>query len=116
MTQEVRDALAAHRKYVILEYAEVAGNTKEVCSLKGRLDQAGWCRRSGTISGGRAVFLGRDSLVHAIGEYAGHCHAERSYQGIGNALVNGVTPQGEGIVEVRERLGELLKYYHRRVA
>ena len=31
MTSEVRDALAAHRKFVILEYAEVVGNVKEVC-------------------------------------------------------------------------------------
>ena len=31
MTREVRDALAAHRKFVILEYAGEFGNVKKVC-------------------------------------------------------------------------------------
>ena len=26
---------------------------------------------------------------------------------------NGATSQGEGVIEIRERLGGLLKYYHR---
>jgi putative transposase len=62
------------------------------------------------------IFLGRESLVHAIAEYAAHYHDERSHQGIGNVLINGVAPQGQGIVKVRERLGGLLKYYHLRAA
>jgi transposase InsO family protein len=60
------------------------------------------------------IFLGRDSLVRAIGEYAAHYHDERSHQGIGNEIVNATKAQGEGVVETRERLGGLLKYYHRR--
>jgi transposase InsO family protein len=32
MNSEVRDALAAHRKFVILEYAREFGNVKKVCS------------------------------------------------------------------------------------
>jgi transposase InsO family protein len=62
------------------------------------------------------IFLGRESLVRAITEYAAHYHTERSHQGIGNKLISGVAPQGEGIVEVRKRLGGLLKHYHRRAA
>ena len=31
MNSEVRDALAAHRKYVILRYAREFGNVKNVC-------------------------------------------------------------------------------------
>lgn len=31
MNNEVRDALAARRKYQILEYAQAIGNVKEVC-------------------------------------------------------------------------------------
>jgi transposase InsO family protein len=62
------------------------------------------------------IFLGRESLVRAIAEYATHYHKERSHQGIGNGLIGGVVPQGEGVVEVSERLGDLLKYYHRRAA
>jgi putative transposase len=60
------------------------------------------------------IFLGRESLMRAIAEYAAHYHEERSHQGIGNMLISGVAPQCEGIVETRERLGGLLKYYHRR--
>jgi len=62
------------------------------------------------------IFLGRESLMRAIAEYAAHYHEERSHQGIGNMLISGVAPQCEGIVETRERLGGLLKYYHRRAA
>ena len=64
----------------------------------------------------RMIFLGRESLVRAIIEYAAHYHEERSHQGIGNVLVNGAAPQSAGAVEVRERLGGLLKYYYRRAA
>jgi transposase InsO family protein len=62
------------------------------------------------------IFLGRESLVKAVAEYTSHYHDERSHQGIANALISGAEPQSEGIVEARERLGGLLKYYHRRAA
>jgi putative transposase len=62
------------------------------------------------------IFLGRESLVRAIAEYAAHYHEERSHQGIGNVLINAVAPQSEGIVKARDRLGGLLKYYHREAA
>ena len=62
------------------------------------------------------IVLGREALVRAIAEYVDHYHNERSHQGIGNVLISGVAPQCEGIVETRERLGGLLKYYHRRAA
>jgi hypothetical protein len=38
------------------------------------------------------------------------------HYGIGNVLISGVAPQNEGSIEVRERLGGLLKYYYRRAA
>jgi transposase InsO family protein len=62
------------------------------------------------------IFLGRGSLVRAITEYAAHYREERSHQGIGNEMISGAAPQSGGIVECRERLGGLLKYYYRRVA
>jgi hypothetical protein len=62
------------------------------------------------------IFLGRESLVRTIGEYAAHYHEERTHQGIGNVLISGVAPQDEGSIEVKERLGGLLKYYRRRAA
>jgi transposase InsO family protein len=62
------------------------------------------------------IFLGLESLVRAIVECAAHYHDERSHQGIGNEIVSGAVPQSEGIVETRERLGGLLKYYYRQAA
>jgi transposase InsO family protein len=62
------------------------------------------------------IFMGRESLVQAIAEYAGHYHDERSHQGIGNVLISGAETRGEGVIQTRERLGGLLKYYNRRVA
>jgi putative transposase len=62
------------------------------------------------------ILLGRESLVRTIAEYAAHYHDERSHQGIGNVLISGAVSHGEGVIETRERLGGLLKYYHRRAA
>jgi putative transposase len=62
------------------------------------------------------IFLGRESLVRAITEYAAHYQEERSHQGLGNRLISEATPQSEGDIHVRERLGGLLKYYHRQAA
>ena len=62
------------------------------------------------------IFLGQESLDRAIAEYAAHYHDERSHQGLGNEIVSGATAEREGIVESRDRLGELLKYYDRRAA
>ncbi len=62
------------------------------------------------------IFLGRESLVRAIAEYAEHYHDERSHQGIGNLIVSGAKAEGVGVIEARERLGGLLRYYHRRAA
>ena len=62
------------------------------------------------------IFLGRESLVRAIAEYAAHYHDERSHQGIGNVMISRAGRQSEGSIEVRERLGGLLKYYYRRAA
>ena len=62
------------------------------------------------------IFLGRESLDRAIAEYVAHYHDERSHQGIGNELISRAAAQREGVVDSRERLGGLLKYYHRRAA
>ena len=62
------------------------------------------------------IFLGQDSLDRAIAEYATHYHDERSHQGIGNVLISEAVCQSQRSIEVRERLGGLLKYYHRRAA
>jgi transposase InsO family protein len=62
------------------------------------------------------IFLGRECLVRAIAEYVAHYHDERSHQGIGNRLICGAEAQSMGCVEVTQRLGGLLNYYHRQAA
>ena len=62
------------------------------------------------------IFLGRESLFRAIAEYAAHYHDERSHQGIENRLISGAEAQTMGCVEVAQRLGGLLNYYHRQAA
>jgi transposase InsO family protein len=62
------------------------------------------------------IFLGKASLDRAVAEYVAHYHGERSHQGIGNEIISGAKARSEGVVDVTERLGGLLKYYHRRAA
>lgn len=64
----------------------------------------------------KMIFVGRASLDRALGEYVAHYHQERSHQGLGNEIPSGAPARREGAVRVRERLGGLLKYYHRRAA
>jgi hypothetical protein len=48
-----------------------------------------------------------------------HYHEERPHQGKGNVMLfpsAQAEPGSEGTIEYRERLGGLLKYYHRKAA
>ena len=60
----------------------------------------------------RMIFFGEASLRRAITEHLVHYYAERAHQGIGNVPIAG-TPHGAGEIECRERLGGILKHYHR---
>jgi hypothetical protein len=64
------------------------------------------------------IFFGRRSLEKAVREYVQHYHGERNHQGLGNELIDPSDNAGSvaGKIECRERLGGLLKYYHRRAA
>ena len=66
----------------------------------------------------RMVFFGRKSLENAVREYVEHYHTERNHQGLGNELIEPVNDPDSvaGRIECRERLGGMLKYYHRRAA
>ena len=66
----------------------------------------------------RMIFFGADSLRHAINEFLVFCHHERNHQGLQNRLIDPLDRIGflEGKVECRERLGGVLRYYHRRAA
>lgn len=61
-----------------------------------------------------ARLVGEDSLLRALSEFVGHYHLERPHQGLGNQRIDRSSTPPFGKVEVRKRLGGLLKHYHRR--
>jgi len=66
----------------------------------------------------KVLLFGERSLRRALNEYVEHYHAERNHQGKGNVLLfpRATDQQHEGPVRCRERLGGLLRYYHREAA
>jgi putative transposase len=66
----------------------------------------------------RIIPLGEGHLRKAVKEYTEHYHLERNHQGLDNELIeNPSRPVNVGsAVDCRERLGGILKYYHRRAA
>jgi putative transposase len=59
------------------------------------------------------LVFGEKHLDYLVREYVEHYHTERPHQGLGNQLVLGAPPAGEGEVQCRTRLGGLLKSYGR---
>ena len=66
----------------------------------------------------KMIFFGERSLRRAIKQYLAHYHAERNHQGLDNRLINPNEDVGgsDGDVQCRERLGGMLRYYHRQAA
>ena len=66
----------------------------------------------------RLILVGEASLRRAVREFADHYHHERNHQGLGNKLIEPLEELTnlEGAIVCRERLGGLLKYYHRPAA
>ena len=66
----------------------------------------------------RIILVGEGSLWRAVREFIEHYHHERNHQGLANELIVPVATQThrDGRILTRERLGGLLKYYHRPAA
>lgn len=66
----------------------------------------------------RMIFVSEASLRRAIEAYVAHYHRERNHQGLGNSLIEtSRAPQDtRTLVRCRERLGGMLRYYHREAA
>lgn len=62
---------------------------------------------------GRMILFGEGHLRHTIDEYLAHYHSERNHQGIGNELIDGQPTVSFGAVRSVDRLGGMLRYYHR---
>lgn len=66
----------------------------------------------------KVILFGERSLRRSLSNYVDHFHAERNHQGKGNVLLlpRVTDQQREGPVRCRERLGGLLRHYHREAA
>jgi hypothetical protein len=66
----------------------------------------------------KVILFGERSLRRALSDYVDHFHAERNHQGKGNVLLfpRNTHCHREGPVQCRERVGGLLRYYHREAA
>jgi transposase InsO family protein len=61
----------------------------------------------------RMIFFGPGQLQRAVHEYVEHYNRERNHQGLGNNLLERRRLPRSGPVQCRERLGGMLRYYHR---
>lgn len=64
----------------------------------------------------RMILFGEASLRRGLREYGAHFHAERPHQGLDNELIDGQPATGNGDLVATERLGGLLRHYHRAAA
>jgi transposase InsO family protein len=66
----------------------------------------------------KIIPLGERHLRKAVKEFTEHYHLERNHQGLGNELIEKTSRPVKvgGAVDCRERLGGILRYYHRRAA
>ena len=68
----------------------------------------------------KLILFGEGSLQRALREFVEHFHTERNHQGKGNVILLPPSDQaaqgGDGLVRCRERLGGMLKRYHREAA
>jgi hypothetical protein len=94
--------------------ARAAGAQPELECLRG----ARWVRSAKEECLSKVVLFGERSLRRALREYVEHYHAERNHQGKGNVLLfpRDADTSRAGPVQCRERLGGLLRYYHREAA
>ena len=67
----------------------------------------------------RLILFGEKSLTYVLNEYITHYHLEGNHQGIGNTLISprpDSDKDRERDIKSQERLGGLLKFYHRPAA
>jgi putative transposase len=65
----------------------------------------------------RLILVGERSLRRAVDEFCAHYHEERNHQGLDDKIIEASFSTGEaGELKCRERLGGLLRYYHREAA
>jgi hypothetical protein len=79
-----------------------------------------WVRSVKSECLSKLILFGESSLRRAVANFCQHYHAERNHQGKDNQLLfprpAPADSPGRGTVRCQERLGGLLKYYHREAA
>ena len=79
-----------------------------------------WVRSVKSECLSKLILFGESSLRRAVTNFCQHYHAERNHQGKDNQLLfprpAPADSPGRGTVRCQERLGGLLKYYHREAA
>jgi putative transposase len=77
-----------------------------------------WVRSAKEECLSKLILFGERSLRRAMSEYVAHYHAERNHQGKSNVLLfpQVTETRCDKAVKCRERLGGLLRYYHRDAA
>ena len=64
------------------------------------------------------ILFGERSLRRVLKEYIAHYQAERNHQGLGNRLLDPTheADSSDDPIQLRERLGGMLKFYYREAA
>jgi transposase InsO family protein len=66
----------------------------------------------------KLILFGERSLHYVLKKFGTHFHTERNHQGRGNVILfpapTDRVGEADGAIEMRERLGGLLKFYHRK--
>ena len=79
-----------------------------------------WVRSVKSESLSRLILFGENSLRHVLAEFSSHYREERNHQGKDNVLLfpsaDHVLRTNDEPIECKERLGGLLKFYHRKAA
>ena len=102
----------------ILMSGQVEPLALPACSPNLNAYAARWVRSVKEECLSKVILFGERSLRRALSNYVDHFHAERNHQGRGNVLLflRAADRPREGPVRCRERLGGLLRYYHREAA
>jgi hypothetical protein len=79
-----------------------------------------WVRSVKSECLSKLVLFGEEGLRRALNAFVDHYREERNHQGKGNVLLfpsaNNTSRLLDAPVECKERLGGLLKFYHRKAA
>jgi len=104
----------------IIESGEVKTLPRPACSPNLNAFAERWVKSVKDDCLSKLNLFGENSLRRALRDYLDHYHAERNHQGKDNVLLFPTATKAMNCVDAsvicKERLGVLLKYYHREAA